>query len=75
MGSRIVVMKDGIHAAAVSTPQDLYQTTRRTCSLRTFIGSPSMNKLEHSKLSEKDGHTYITFGNETRTQPFSCPTP
>ena len=71
MGSRIVVMKDGI-MQQVSTPQDLYQNPVNLF-VATFIGSPSMNKLEHSKLSSKDGHTYITFGNETENATVQLP--
>ena len=71
MGSRIVVMKDGI-MQQVSTPQDLYQNPKNLF-VATFIGSPSMNKLEGSKLTEKDGHTYITFGNENENATVQLP--
>ena len=62
MGSRIVVMKDGIQQQ-VSTPQDLYQNPVNRF-VATFIGSPAMNMLDGSKLSAKDGKVYITFGDE-----------
>ena len=71
MGSRIVVMKDGI-MQQVSTPQDLYQNPVNLF-VATFIGSPSMNKLEGSKLSSKDGHTYITFGDENENATIQLP--
>lgn len=71
MGSRIVVMKDGI-MQQVSTPQDLYQNPVNLF-VATFIGSPSMNKLEGSKLSSKDGHTYITFGDENENATVQLP--
>jgi multiple sugar transport system ATP-binding protein len=32
-----------------------------------------MNKLEGSKLTEKDGHTYITFGNENENATVQLP--
>ena len=56
----------------VSTPQDLYQNPVNLF-VATFIGSPSMNKLEHSKLSSKDGHTYVTFGNENENATIQLP--
>ena len=71
MGSRIVVMKDGI-MQQVSTPQDLYQNPVNLF-VATFIGSPSMNKLEGSKLSSKDGHTFITFGDENENATIQLP--
>ena len=71
MGSRIVVLKDGF-MQQVSTPQDLYQNPVNRF-VATFIGSPSMNMLEGSKLSSKDGHTYITFGNEEENATIMLP--
>ncbi len=71
MGSRIVVMKDGI-MQQVATPQELYQNPVNLF-VATFIGSPSMNKLEGSKLSSKDGHTYITFGDENENATIQLP--
>ena len=71
MGSRIVVMKDGI-MQQVSTPQDLYQNPVNRF-VATFIGSPSMNMLENSILSYKDGKAYITFGNEEENATIPLP--
>ena len=71
MGSRIVVMKDGV-IQQCSTPQELYQNPVNLF-VATFIGSPSMNKLEHSVLSSKDGHTYVTFGNENENATIQLP--
>ena len=71
MGSRIVVMKDGV-MQQVSTPQDLYQNPVNRF-VATFIGSPSMNMLENSILTYKDGHAYITFGNEEENATIPLP--
>ena len=71
MGTRIVVLKDGI-MQQVSTPQDLYQNPVNRF-VATFIGSPAMNMLDGSKLTSKDGHTYITFGNEEENATIQLP--
>lgn len=56
----------------VSTPQELYQNPVNRF-VATFIGSPSMNMLEGSKLSSKDGHTFITFGNDEESATIQLP--
>ncbi|MDD6024077.1 MAG: sn-glycerol-3-phosphate ABC transporter ATP-binding protein UgpC [Oscillospiraceae bacterium] len=71
MGSRIVVMKDGVQQQ-VSTPQDLYQNPNNRF-VATFIGSPAMNMLDDSKLTEKDGKLYITFGDEQDNATIEVP--
>ena len=71
MGSRIVVMKDGIQQQ-VSTPQDLYQNPVNRF-VATFIGSPAMNMLDNSKLTQKDGKTYITVGDENDNATIELP--
>ena len=60
MGTRIVVLKDGF-IQQVATPQDLYQNPVNLF-VATFIGSPSMNKLE-TVLSDEGGKTYASFGD------------
>ena len=59
MGTRIVVMKDGI-VQQVDTPQNLYDTP---CNLFVagFIGSPQMNFID-SVLEKKGDDFYVTFG-------------
>ncbi len=58
MGSRIVVMKDGI-VQQVDTPIDIYN---EPCNIFVggFIGSPQMNFVD-AKLVEKDGGIYVEF--------------
>ncbi len=60
MGTRIVVMKDGI-VQQVDTPANLYSTP---CNMFVagFIGSPQMNFLEVTVECKADG-TYLTKGN------------
>ncbi|MBE7029315.1 MAG: sn-glycerol-3-phosphate ABC transporter ATP-binding protein UgpC [Ruminococcaceae bacterium] len=59
MGTRIVVMKDGI-VQQVDTPQNLYDTP---CNLFVagFIGSPQMNFIDSMLEKKADGY-YVTFG-------------
>ena len=59
MGTRIVVLKDGI-IQQVAAPQELFE---RPCNLfvATFIGTPQMNIIEATLLDE-GGKTYLTFG-------------
>ena len=53
MGTRIVVMKDGI-VQQVDTPQFLYDSPENKF-VASFLGSPQMNFFEHAVLSrEKD---------------------
>ncbi len=66
MGTRIVVMKDGL-IQQVDTPQTLYLYP---CNLFVagFIGSPQMNFIEAKLLKEGDDF-YVEFGSEdTKTR-------
>ena len=60
MGTRIVVMKDGI-MQQVDTPQFLYDSPQNLF-VATFLGSPQMN-LFKAVLSKENGQVYATFGN------------
>lgn len=62
MGSRIVVMKDGI-IQQVDTPQKLYM---HPCNLfvASFIGSPQMNFLA-ATIEKKDDELMVCFGNSS----------
>lgn len=60
MGDRICVMKLG-HIMQVDTPDNLYHYPKNMF-VAGFIGAPEMN-IKKSKLIEKDGHIYITIGN------------
>ncbi len=59
MGTRIVVLKDGI-IQQVDTPQNLYDTP---CNLFVagFIGSPQMNFIDSTLVKKQDGY-YVEFG-------------
>ena len=59
MGTRIVVLKDGI-IQQVDTPQNLYDTP---CNLFVagFIGSPQMNFIDSTLAKKEDGY-YVEFG-------------
>lgn len=61
MGTRIVVMKDGI-LQQVDTPTTLYNKPNNVF-VAGFIGSPQMNFLE-SKILEDKGTFYVEFGSE-----------
>ncbi|MDD4699431.1 MAG: sn-glycerol-3-phosphate ABC transporter ATP-binding protein UgpC [Oscillospiraceae bacterium] len=66
MGTRIVVMKDGL-IQQVDTPQHLYELP---CNefVASFIGSPQMNFID-AKLLQEDGVFYAEFGSEdTKTR-------
>ena len=56
MGTRIVVMKDGV-IQQVDTPLNLYEHPENTF-VATFLGSPQMNLLE-GKVKIKDEKTYF----------------
>ncbi len=60
MGTRIVVMKDGI-IQQVDTPANLYT---KPCNVFVggFIGSPQMNFV-NAKLDQKDDGLYLEFGS------------
>ncbi len=66
MGSRIVVMKDGI-IQQIDAPQVLYDNPVNMF-VGGFIGSPTMDFVE-GKLEEKDGGIYFTFGNASVKLP------
>ena len=66
MGTRIVVMKDGI-VQQVDTPQKLYDFPCNSF-VAGFIGSPQMNFLDAKVLKEGDDF-YVEFGSEdTKTR-------
>jgi len=60
MGTRIVVMKDGI-IQQVDTPQFLYDSPQNLF-VATFLGSPQMN-LFKAVLTKENGQVWATFGN------------
>ena len=66
MGSRIVVMKDGI-IQQVDSPQELYLNP---CNVFVagFIGSPQMNFVD-AMLEDKGGETWLTFGGQSVKLP------
>ena len=66
MGTRIVVMKDGV-IQQVDTPQNLYNYP---CNVFVggFIGSPQMNFV-NATLVEKDGGIFVEFGNASLKLP------
>ena len=61
MGTRIVVMKDGI-VQQVDTPQNLYETPVNMF-VAGFIGSPQMNFID-AKLIKKGDDFLLEFGSE-----------
>ncbi len=68
MGTRIVVMKDGI-IQQVDSPTNLYT---KPCNMFVagFIGSPQMNFV-NATLSEKDGAIWASFGDNSVKVPAS----
>ena len=60
MGTRIVVMKDGI-IQQVDTPQNIYNLPRNLF-VAGFIGSPQMNFIDGS-IQEKSQGVYAIFGD------------
>ncbi|HHW90616.1 MAG TPA: sn-glycerol-3-phosphate ABC transporter ATP-binding protein UgpC [Clostridiales bacterium] len=68
MGTRIVVMKDGL-VQQVDTPQNLFD---RPCNMfvATFIGTPQMN-LFNAKLERSGKNLVIKFGSNTIELPES----
>ncbi len=70
MGTRIVVMKDGL-IQQVDTPQNLYD---KPCNLFVagFIGSPQMNFI-NAKLEEANGGLVLIIGEGDQT--FKVPVP
>lgn len=61
MGTRIVVMKDGI-VQQVASPQEVYDTPANMF-VASFIGSPQMNFV-NTKIQEANGKVYINFGSD-----------
>lgn len=66
MGTRIVVMKDGI-VQQVDTPQNLYDTPNNLF-VAGFIGSPQMNFIDSSLEKREDGY-YVVFGSNSIKVP------
>lgn len=68
MGTRIVVMKDGL-MQQVDTPQNLFD---RPCNMfvATFIGTPQMN-LFNAKLEKSGKNLVVKFGSHTIELPES----
>ncbi|MCI9681042.1 MAG: sn-glycerol-3-phosphate ABC transporter ATP-binding protein UgpC [Lachnospiraceae bacterium] len=66
LGTRIVVMRDGI-VQQVDTPQNLYN---KPCNrfVASFIGSPQMNFFE-AVCEEQDGKAVLKIGNERISLP------
>lgn len=60
MGSRIVVMKDGL-VQQVGSPQYIYDHPDNLF-VGGFIGSPQMNVID-SKIAEKDGKLFVEFND------------
>lgn len=61
LGTRIVVMRDGI-IQQVDSPQNIYEHPTNLF-VAGFIGSPQMNFVD-SKLEEKDGKLFVIFGDD-----------
>lgn len=68
MGTRIVVMKDGL-VQQVDTPQNLFDTP---CNMfvASFIGTPQMNLFD-AKLERKGKNLVVTFGDNVIEIPES----
>jgi multiple sugar transport system ATP-binding protein len=66
MGTRIVVMKDGL-AQQVDTPHNIYENPVNMF-VAGFIGSPQMNFME-AKVLEQNGEVILSFDNETIVLP------
>ena len=62
MGTRIVVMKDGI-MQQVDSPQELYNNPVNMC-VAGFIGSPQMNFCD-AVIAEENGAVCVKFGSNT----------
>lgn len=61
MGTRIVVMKDGI-VQQVDTPQTIYEKPANVF-VAGFIGSPQMNFTD-AKIVKEGNNLFVTFGKE-----------
>ncbi|HEY8805375.1 MAG TPA: sn-glycerol-3-phosphate ABC transporter ATP-binding protein UgpC [Clostridium sp.] len=62
MGTRIVVMKDGL-VQQVDTPRNIYEHPVNMF-VAGFIGSPQMNFME-AKVLKQNGEVVLSFDNET----------
>ena len=72
MGTRIVVMKDGV-IQQVDTPANLY-TKPDNVFVAGFIGSPQMNFVT-ATLSKENGSVYASFGDNKIMIPNGKVTP
>jgi multiple sugar transport system ATP-binding protein len=66
LGTRIVVMKDGV-VQQVDSPQNLYNHPNNVF-VAGFIGSPMMNMIE-STVVKKGSEIYLTFGSNSIKVP------
>lgn len=66
MGTRIVVMKDGL-AQQVDTPHNIYEHPVNMF-VAGFIGSPQMNFMD-AMVIDKDGEILLSFENESIILP------
>jgi multiple sugar transport system ATP-binding protein len=66
LGTRIVVMKDGI-VQQVASPQEIYDNPANVF-VAGFIGSPQMNFVD-VKLVEKNGKVFAEFGEDSIALP------
>jgi len=66
LGTRIVVMRDGI-VQQVDSPQNIYEHPTNLF-VAGFIGSPQMNFID-SKLEENQGKLFATFGDDSIEVP------
>ncbi|MBR6256904.1 MAG: sn-glycerol-3-phosphate ABC transporter ATP-binding protein UgpC, partial [Lachnospiraceae bacterium] len=66
LGTRIVVMKDGL-IQQVDTPQNLYDQPQNLF-VAGFMGSPQMNFID-SVVNNENGKVTLTFGSNTITVP------
>ncbi len=70
MGSKIVVMKDGV-IQQVDTPMNLYDYPSNIF-VAGFIGTPQMNFLDGELSLDKSGDINIKIGEETISCPREC---
>jgi multiple sugar transport system ATP-binding protein len=65
MGTRIVVMKDGV-VQQVDTPENIYHRPTNQF-VATFVGTPAMNLL-NGPLHRNGGTLYVDIGRDTRVE-------
>lgn len=70
MGTRIVVMKDGI-VQQVASPQELYESPKNIF-VAGFIGSPQMNFID-AKLRKDNGKYVVSFGDKNKMYDIVIP--